>query len=342
MSVTAKDGWGTGGAGSEAPDGDPLRDLVVSIINYRTAEITIACARAALAATAGLNAHVVIVDNFSNDGSADALAAFAEEIGPAAPLSLVVSPVNTGFSGGHNIAMRARRGRFYLLLNSDATLHPGAPEALLARAAAEKRAGIIGCRLEYEDGTLQDSCFRYPGPKSELMRGAQTGFVTRLFRNRWVVVPMPPREPVEWLSFASVLLRAEMVEAIGMMDEGFFLYSEDTEYCWRARRAGWDVVWEAGARVTHYRGGSSDTKLRAAAKRRAPPYVYASRSRVLAIMHGRGGLLLCNLAWFAGRAISGLRLLAGRRPVAAMEGEARDIWINAADPFGDPRKPEGA
>jgi N-acetylglucosaminyl-diphospho-decaprenol L-rhamnosyltransferase len=344
MGVNAKAmaGWGAGAPGLMAPEGSPIHDMVISIINYRTADMTIRCARTVLDAIAGTDAHVVIVDNFSNDGSAEALRGFVDGLGQGASISLVLSPSNTGFSGGHNIGVRARRGRFYLLFNSDAELHPGAPEALLARAAAEPRAGIIGCRLEYDDGTLQNSCFRFPGPASELMRGAQTGPITRLFQRRWVVMDMPPAAPIEWISFASALLRAEMIEAIGMMDEGFFLYSEDTEYCWRARQSGWDVAWEEGARAIHHRGGSSDAKEAAETKKRVPPYVYASRSRLMAVMHGRAGLLACNLAWLAGRAISALRVLGGKRPVPAMEREMSDIWINAADPFGDPRKPKGA
>ncbi|MFT6774180.1 MAG: N-acetylglucosaminyl-diphospho-decaprenol L-rhamnosyltransferase [Paracoccaceae bacterium] len=339
----AKASWGAGAPGSEAPQRPPVRDLAISIINYRTAEMTIACARTVLDAIAGLDAHVVITDNFSDDGSDAILQAFVEALGPDAPVTLALSPVNTGFSGGHNIGIRAAKARFYLLFNSDAELHAGAPQALLARAAADPKAGIIGCRLEYDDGQMQDSCFRFPGPKSELMRGAQTGFVTKAFLDRWVVMEMPPSGPVEWLSFASVMLRAEMIEAIGMMDEGFFLYSEDTEYCWRARQNGWDVVWEGGARAIHHRGGSSDAKEKAAEKKRVPPYVYASRSRLMAILHGgAAGLLLCNLAWLAGRAITHLRLLGGRRPVPAMQNEARDVWINALDPYGDPRKPKGA
>jgi hypothetical protein len=338
----ARAGWGRGGPGSDAPEGAPLHDLVVTIINYGTAEMTIRCLDGVLDAIRDLNAHVALVDNFSDDDSVAVLRAHIQARGPDAPVTLIASSDNSGFSGGHNIGIRAARGRFYLIFNSDAELRPGAPQALLACAAAHPRAGLIGSRLEYEDGTVQGSCFRRPSAWSELDRGACTGPVTKLLRRHVVALPVPPDPAkIEWVSFASVLARAEMIEDIGMMDEGFFLYSEDTEYCWRADRAGWATLYEPAACAVHHRGGSSEVKSQLAVGKRAPAYFYASRARLVATMHGRVGLIAANLAWHLGRAIARLRTRPGRTPPKTVEGEARDIWINAFDPWGDRRRPGG-
>ena len=339
-----RSGWGRGGPGTDAPPGAPEHELVISIINYRTADMTIRCVEtvlAALAALDGVDGHVALVDNFSDDGSVEKLRAWIDGLGPEAPVSLTASPVNSGFSGGHNIGIRARKARFYLIFNSDAELLPGAPRALLDCAAANPRAGLIGSQLEYEDGTVQVSCFRFPSAFSELIRAAATGPVTKLFKRHDVPLDMPPApDQIDWVSFASIMARAEMIEEIGMMDEGYFLYSEDTEYCWRARQAGWGVLYAPEARAIHHRGGSAPVKAQAAAKKRIPAYFYASRTRFLATSRGRVGLIAANLAWHLGRGVAMLRIAMGSKGHRTVAHEARDIWTNALDPFGDPRKPE--
>jgi hypothetical protein len=336
----ARSGWGRGGPGSDAPDEAPVCDLVVSVINYRTAEMTIRCAETVLAALEGVDGHVALVDNFSDDGSVETLQAWIDALGPDAPVSLTAAPTNTGFSGGHNIGIRARKARFYLIFNSDAELKPGAARALLDCAAANPRAGLIGSRLEYENGEVQISCFRFPSAWSELIRAAGTGLVTKLLARHNVPLAMPPDpSQIDWVSFASVMVRAEMVDQIGMMDEGYFLYSEDTEYSWRARQAGWGVVYEPRARAVHHRGGSAPVKAQAAAKKRIPAYFYASRSRFMATAHGRAGLIAANLAWHLGRGVAMLRILMGSKNHRTVAHESRDVWINALDPFGDRRQP---
>jgi len=325
----------------------PSYNILVSIINYRTADLTIACARSVLEAglpepsgEAGQGGHVVIVDNASGDGSADRIAAWIAEDGLGDRISLVRSPDNAGFSGGHNAGMGFAPAAFYLILNSDAVLRPGFFDTIMEAARARPEIGLFAPRLEDEDGTPQISAFRFAGPLSELMRAARTGVVTRLFRHRVVALSADPQEArIEWASFACILLRGAMVERIGPMDEGYFLYFEDAEYCLRARRAGWRIATVPAARVVHFRGGSGPVKALQKAKKRMPGYFYASRSRFLYQAHGRTGLMLANLLWHMGRGIAQARRLVGRPASPAHEGEARDLWINAFDPLGPRRAP---
>lgn len=310
--------------------------LTISIINYRTGELTINAVRSVLEALGDRPANLAIVDNASGDGSADEIAAWIAEIGDDR-VQLVRSEVNSGFSGGHNQGMATDPDAdYYLILNSDALLLPGFFEPLL-EAGADKSVGLIAPQLEDEDGTPQVSCFRFAGPASELMRGAETGPISALFRNRVVAIENPPGpEQIEWASFACIMVRGDMVRQIGMMDEGYFLYFEDTEYALRARRAGWGVVYVPQARAVHFRGGSGPVKKMQAAKKRLPAYFWRSRARYLRQAHGVTGPLRGNLAWMLGRLIAQTRRLTGRDVPPIHDREWGDIWTG----FWAPLKPD--
>jgi GT2 family glycosyltransferase len=323
-------------------DPPPARSLTVSIINYRTGALTLACVRSVLADLGGLAATVVVVDNRSDDGSAEEIEAWIAAQVPPVPVRLVRSATNSGFSGGHNQGIAAAPAAFYLVLNSDAVLRPGFFAALMAAAGAAPRAGLFAPRIDYDDGTQQISCFRFPTPASELIRGAATGPVTALLRRWDMPLAMPPAAAeIGWASFACILLRHEMLAEVGPMDEGYFLYFEDTEYCWRARRAGWRIAYVPEARAVHYRGGSGPVKALARARKRLPGYFYASRTRFFTQAHGRAGLLAANLAWHLGRGIAQARRLLGKPVPPANAREAGDLWINALDPLGDRRATKG-
>lgn len=308
--------------------------LAVSIINYRTADLTIAAVASVLDDLGPRPAEIVIVDNASGDGSAEAIEAWIAERGDAR-LRLVRSATNSGFSGGHNQGMAAAPGAdFYLILNSDAVLRPGFFDAILAAAAAHPKAGLIAPRLEDEDTTVQVSCFRFASPASELLRGAASGPVTKLLAHRVVALEMPPDPAqIDWASFACILLRGETLRAIGPMDEGYFLYFEDAEYALRVRRAGWGVVYAPEARAVHYRGGSGPVKAMQKARKRLPAYFWRSRTRFLRQAHGPMGPLLGTLAWGLGRSIAQTRRLVGKPVPPAHEGEWRDIWTNLTTPL---------
>lgn len=316
-----------------------MHKVVVSIINYRTADMTIRCVDSVLDDLKGIDGHVVVVDNQSGDGSAEAIEDWIGSLPDSARVSLVRSATNSGFSGGHNQGIGARAAAYYLVLNSDAIVRPGFFAAILDAARANPNAGLFAPCIEYDDGEQQISCFRFPSPASELMRGAQTGPVSRIFARREVALNMPPAaDQIEWASFACILLRAEMVAQVGPMDEGYFLYFEDVEYCWRARQAGWRIVYVPQARAVHFRGGSGPVKALAKQRKRLPAYYYASRTRLFHQTCGMFGPVLANLAWYVGRGIARLRLLAGKSVPPSNAHEARDIWINVLSPLGDRRE----
>lgn len=313
----------------------------ISIINYKTADLTLTCLRSVLDDIGSLSVQIAVVDNASNDGSAEAIEAWIAAQPADTPVTLIRSETNSGFSGGHNLGMAALEGCGYLLiLNSDAVLRPGFLAALAAAVKRAPEAGLIVPQIETEEGKVQVSCFRFASPTSEFLRGIQSGFAARLFRHR-VVPLMPPvkADDIEWASFACILVKAEMVAQIGLMDEGYFLYFEDAEYCLRARRAGWRIALCPEAVMVHYRGGSGPVKALAQARKRLPPYYYASRTRFFRQAHGLTGPFRANLMWLLGRFLTQGRLLLGKPVASVTDCEMRDIWTNFNRPLGSRRAP---
>lgn len=305
--------------------------LAVSIINYRTGDMTIAAVQSVLDALGDRDAEVIVVDNASGDGSAEQIETWISDT----RVKLVKSVTNSGFSGGHNQGMAAAPGAdYYLVLNSDALLHAGFFDAIEAAATVHPKAGLIGAQLEWDDGKVQQSAFRFHSIASELIRGAGSGPVTKLLKHRVVALEIPPDpDQIEWASFACIVLKGDMVRTIGPMDEGYFLYFEDAEYALRAHRAGWGVVYAPEARAIHFRGGSGPVKAMARAKKRMPGYYWRSRTRFLRQACGPFGPLLGNLAWVTGRGVAHLRLLAGKSVPPSNQAEWRDIWTNLFKPL---------
>lgn len=308
--------------------------VAISTINYRTADLTLDCVRSVLADMDGIEGRIVVVDNASGDGSAEQIEAWIKAQSPEVPVDLVRSETNSGFSGGHNQGISACLADYYLVLNSDAILRPGFLSAILACADDNPRAGLIAPQIEAEDGEVQDNCFRFHTPLSELIRAACSGPVTRLLK-RHVVALETPADPdqIEWASFACILLRGDMIADVGPMDEGYFLYFEDAEYCLRARRKGWHIARTSEAVAVHFRGGSGPVKSLEKARKRLPAYFYHSRARFLYQAHGYGGLIGANLLWHLGRSLAHMRRFVGKPVPPAIEAEDRDIWINVRHPL---------
>lgn len=275
----------------------------------------------------------MVVDNFSNDGSAEVIEQWLAEI-QEAPASLLKSPENTGFSGGNNMGMRYAEAEFYLLLNSDTLLREKMLESLLNEARANPDFGLYAPRLEWPDETPQQSCFRFHTPISEFIGAACTGWVTIIFKNWEVAHPVSNNNMApQWASFACILLKGKMVKEIGLMDEDYFLYYEDADYCRTAQSAGWRTLYTPCSRVVHLRGGTSPVKSDKGNKKRLPAYYYASRTRYFYKHYGLFGLIIANILWYAGRAISKTREIFGRSYVAACDKQYQDIWTRINNPL---------
>lgn len=314
--------------------------LAIVIINYRTPKLVIDCLASLQPEIEVGQDSVVVVDNASGDNSVEQIEQAITRNNWSSWVKLLPSTVNGGFSAGNNLGIKALTADAYLLLNSDTIVRTGAIQSLLDAMESHPKAGLISPRLEWLDGTPQISCFRDRSPVSEVIASAQTGPITKLLQRYDVPIPVSdtPIEP-EWTSFACVLIRREVIEQIGLMDEGYFMYRDDNDYCRRAREAGWQILHWPHAKVVHLRGGSGSVKSDMVQRKRPPNYWYASRSRYFAKFYGKIGLWVANLLWLTGRSISLAREVVGNKKPHTCEYTAQDIWTNWLDPMKSPSLP---
>lgn len=308
--------------------------LVISILNYRTPDLILDCLRSLQPEVKIDRDLVVVVDNASGDDSIQRIERAITENQWQQWVQLVPSPVNGGFSAGHNITFQRFSADAFLVLGSDTILRPGAIAILKDAMERYPEAGLIGPRLEYLDGTPQISCFRYPSAVSESIAAAGTGVVTKLLKSYDILIPVSETSiEAEWISFACVLIRNSVIRQIGWMDEGYFMYYEDIDYCRRARMAGWQIRYIPAARVVHFKGGSGAVQASISSRKRPPTYYYASRARYFAKYYDRTGLWLANLSWLAGRTISWGREAIRNKAPHTCDRQAEDIWTNGWNPL---------
>lgn len=313
----------------------PMRHhIAIVVVNFRTPHLVVGCLETLLPEIGGLDARVVIVDNDSGDDSVPRIQAWLAGNETGGKVMLIESRRNGGFAAGNNLGIRQVEAEHYLLLNSDTLVRPGAIGIMLAAAARSPGAGLISPRLEWPSGEGQESCFRFHHPLSELIDAAQTGVVDKVLRGYVVPLPVQAAEASpDWTSFACVLVRNEVFRQVGLLDEGYFMYFEDVEFCYRARQAGWTIVHDPAARVVHLRGGSSSVKRQTRMKKRVPRYFYESRTRFFFQKYGWLGLTAANLLWWAGRMVSRIRQTLGRSDKSSIERQWLDIWTNWLRPM---------
>jgi hypothetical protein len=312
--------------------------LATVIVNYKTAHLVMQCLESLLPQLSGIDAQVIVVDNLSHDDSVTRLQDWIVAHDACKFVQVIEAGDNRGFSAGNNVGIRSIDADYYLLLNSDTIVRADAISLLLRTADVHREAGLISPRLEWPDGVPQHSCFRYLSPISEFIDAAQTGLITGALGA--FNVPLPMTDPIvrpDWTSFACVLARGKLFREIGLLDESFFMYFEDVEFCWRARRAGWEIVHNPQAKVVHLQGGSSSFNQSMLERKRLPRYYYVSRTRYFYLTYGWFGLTLANILSSLGRCVSKCREMFERRKPGAPEKQWLDIWTNWLKPGAEGR-----
>jgi hypothetical protein len=227
-------------------------DLSIIIVSYNTRALLSDCLRSVEATAGDLTYEVVVVDNGSSDGSADAVARGYPAV------RLICNEHNVGFAAANNQGIRASSGRHVLLLNSDALLLPGTAARMVRFLDEHPRVGAVGGKLLNPDLTFQASFNDFPSFLDEVL--ALTG------ASRWLRPPTYPsypesrsgeRRPVEWVGGACMMVRRQAVDAVGLLDEDYFMYSEEMDWCFRLRRAGWSIFYLPEATTVHALGASS-------------------------------------------------------------------------------------
>lgn len=231
-------------------------DLSVTICSWNTRDDLAACLSSLEAVRDEGRFEVLVIDNNSQDDSA----AMVRENFPW--VTLFESPVNLGFTGGHNELLRRRKGRHAFLLNSDAAVFPGCIRTLLDYAKVHPKVGIVGPKILNPDGTLQLSCRRFPNPRAAMFRNTFLGrlFPKNKYLREYLMTDWDHDEArfVDWVSGAAMFVREELMEKIGLMDPKFFMFCEDVDWCFRAWKAGFEVAYLPTAVVSHAIGRSTD------------------------------------------------------------------------------------
>ncbi len=215
--------------------------------------------------------------------------------------------------------------RYVLLLNSDTVVRPGAIRALYDFLEAHPDIGIAGSRLENPDGTPRQSLFQFYSAVSEFCEVTHFRVVNRVLARWRIPVPIPD-EPtrVDWLAGASMLIRRDVLAAIGALDAGYYTYFDDIDYCLNAERAGWPTWYVPQSRVVHLAGQSTGVTDAAKRAKRRPTYWFEARRRFWLKNHGRLGAALADAAFIAGLATKKLALVITRKPDQSPEGMLGD------------------
>ena len=256
--------------------GDPSLSEQHTLIDGTTAQCIVAPHAPVQAAPNLPRVEVLVVDNASSDGSAEMVRAEFPWV------RLITNQSNVGFARANNQAIRICAGRYVLLLNSDTVVHHAALAALVEFMDAQPTVGAAGALLLNPDGTLQPSCSPFP----TLLREAWRMFA--LDR----VVPIATYQMTRWdgatpravdvLLGACMNMRRESLDQVGLLDETYFMYSEEVDLCLRIKRAGWQIFWVPQAHITHYGGQSSKQ-----AAKKMFLHLYQSKTLYFRKHHGR-------------------------------------------------------
>ena len=234
---------------------EKIPDVSVLVVSFNTVGLLRACLASVREAAAGLAVEVVVVDNASADGSAEMVAREFPEA------RLIANRDNVGFARANNQAFAAARGRYLMLLNPDTETTPTTIRELVAFAEAHPRAGVVGPRVFLPSGEQQSTLFRLPRLRDLAVNLFVPNRVARrlplLGRARYAGVDLERMQDVEVVAGCCMLVPRGVIEAIGGMDERFFMYGEEAEWCFRIRRAGWRILYDPEASIVHHGGQSA-------------------------------------------------------------------------------------
>jgi len=304
-----------------------MATVLIVLLNYKTAEMTLRAASAALEDMQGIEGELVVVDNDSRDGSEQILRDAVAANGWSSRARVIQAGRNGGFGAGNNVGINAglsngRAPDFYYILNSDTFCDKGCIATLLAFLQSHPKAGFAGSHVRGDDGVPHCTAFRFPSILGEFEGAARTGLFSRLLRNSIVALPIPTEaSQVDWVAGASLMIRRRALDQIGGFDETFFLYFEETDLAHRAARANWETWYVPESRVVHI--GSVSTGMKTWA--RMPRYWFDSRRHYFTKTHGRLYYALATWALIKGAVIWRLRCAIQKRDLHDPTGFLRDL-----------------
>ena len=297
-------------------------DVSIIIVSWNTRQITRDCLESIYAASGAVGFEVILIDNHSADGSADMVATDFPQV------RLIRNAENVGFAAANNQGMALARGRYVLLLNSDTIVLDGAVAKAVAFADARPQAGLVGCQTRCRNGDIQYNCYMFPS----LLNLALS--LTKLQVLFWYK-PFFGRYRLGWWDYQSerevdgiagcfMLARKSAIEQVGRMSEEYFMYSEDTDWCWRFRRAGWKVLYTPEPRIIHLGRCSSSQAA-------ADMHLLERRSLLIFLEKKSGKLVrwIANMMFCAATLLRMLQLGVQRIAGRGVQSSGKDRWTMA-------------
>ena len=228
-------------------------DLSIIIVNYKTETVTLKCLKSVFEADCStMNFEVIVVDNASRDGSAEAIKAAYPDI------KLIINDENLGFSKANNIGIRAAKGDVVLLLNSDTEVRPDTLPRCLTYLKAHSDIGALGCKVLLADGRLDPACKRsFPTPSSGVFHTLKLdkAFPDSKLFGAYDLTYLDEDKiySLHCITGAFMMVPMAVIREVGMLDEDYFMYGEDIDWCYRIKQAGYKVVYYPRAEITHYK-----------------------------------------------------------------------------------------
>jgi hypothetical protein len=232
--------------------------------------------------------ETIVVDNASHDGSVEMVRTEYPHV------RLIANVTNRGFTGGNNDGLHIARGRYVLLLNPDTEVIGNALATLVAYADSHPQVGALGPQVLNPDGSVQSSRRRFPTLATALFESTWLqSLAPRGVLERYYALDLPNDQPaeVDWVTGAALMVRREAMDQVGMMDEGFFMYSEELDWCKRIKAAGWQVAYMPSAQIIHHEGKSSEQVV-------PQRHIYFQTSKVRYFRKHHGALAASSLRMY--------------------------------------------
>ncbi len=233
-------------------------DVSFIIVSWNVCDLLRRCQSSLLreAEACQRSTETIVVDNASSDGSVEMLRLEFPQV------HVIANPENVGFTRANNQALAVAQGRYLFLLNPDTELRPGALRSLIDFIEGHPRAGMVGPRLFYGDGSPQSSRRRFPTLATAFFESTklQQWFPRNRILTRYYMLDTRDDEtqPVDWINGSAMFVRRDVYDQIGGFDEQFFMYSEELDWCYRIHQSGWQIFYLPSAEITHYEGKSSE------------------------------------------------------------------------------------
>lgn len=234
------------------------KKLSIIVINYKTEKLTAQTIDAVLNTVETTDYEIYIVDNNSGDGSLEHL---TDRYSNEGRIKFIANKENTGFAKGNNIAIKASNSEYVLLLNSDTIVYEGTIDKCIEYMDRNEAVGAIGPKVVLEDGSLDHACKRgFPTPSASLYYMLK---LDKLLKNKekygkydMSYLPIDEINEVDALTGAFMMVRREVIDTVGLLDERFFMYAEDIDWCYRIKYAGWKIIYYPEVKMLHLKGKS--------------------------------------------------------------------------------------